>query len=58
MTPTQAIVASTSEVGKLLHRDEEVGTLEEGKLALVMKARQIVKSQMEVGPRITAANIS
>jgi imidazolonepropionase-like amidohydrolase len=33
MTPMQSIVASTSEAAKLLHLDNEVGTLEEGKLA-------------------------
>jgi imidazolonepropionase-like amidohydrolase len=33
MTPTQAIVASTSSAARLLRLDDQLGTLEEGKLA-------------------------
>lgn len=36
MTPLQSIVASTSQAAKLLHLDNELGTLEEGKLADVL----------------------
>jgi imidazolonepropionase-like amidohydrolase len=36
MTPMQAIVASTSSAAQLLHLDENLGTLEEGKLADVI----------------------
>jgi len=33
MTPMQAIVASTSSAAQLLRLDDQLGTLEEGKLA-------------------------
>jgi len=36
MTPVQAIVASTSHAAQLLHLDQNLGTLEEGKLADVI----------------------
>src|SRR5260221_11943860 len=36
MTPVKAIVASTSHAAQLLHLDQNLGTLEEGKLADVI----------------------
>jgi len=80
MTPMQSIVASTSEAATLLHLDQEIGTLEEGKLAdlllldgdplttiqlvedqgkldLIMKAGQIVKSQLEASKRSAIASV-
>src|SRR5262249_50993079 len=36
MTPMQAIIASTSQAAHLLHLDQTLGTLEEGKLADVI----------------------